>query len=76
MNYCSERTLQVSLTGAVQMCSQKIESGWQEVTPLRQVQLQKQKEGQSAELINLEAYVIQALSSLCQTLLITFYWEM
>ncbi len=62
------------------MCSKDVQSSFefeeQEVTPLRQVQLQEQKQGQSAELINCAAYVIQALSSLCQTLIMCFQWEM
>jgi hypothetical protein len=49
-NYCSEWTLQVSFA-----CASRLISNRQEVAPLRQVQLQEQKEGCIASLMNCAA---------------------
>ncbi len=58
------------------MCSADVQSRfefeWQELTPLIQVQLWEQIDGQSAELTNCAAYVIDALSRLYQASLMYF----
>ncbi len=72
--------LEWTLVSQLDMCSADVlsifEIGLEKVTPLRWVQVQKQKERQSTQLINCAAYVVQAPLSLWQFYICILQGEM